>query len=58
MADNEYNCTRVKVRDKNGYEFYALYDKSRQLLFPFDCITVEYAIQARGIEFIEESEET
>lgn len=29
----EYNCVLVKVKDHNGREFLALYDKSRELLF-------------------------
>ena len=53
---SEYNCTRVKVRDKKGNEFYVLYDKARQLLFT-NMITVDFAKEYCGIEFIEESEE-
>lgn len=52
----EYNCIRVKVRDKKGNEFYVLYDKARQLLFS-NWVTVEFAKEYCGIEFIEESEE-
>lgn len=52
---NEYNCVRVKVRDKKGKEFYVLYDKARQLLFS-NWVTVEFAKEYCGIEFIEESE--
>ena len=53
---SEYNCTRIKVRDKEGNEFYVLYDKSRELLFSA-CMTVEFAIKVCGFEFIEESED-
>ena len=53
---NEYICTKVKVRDKKGKEFYVLYDKARQLLFS-NMVTVEFAKEYYGIEFIEESEE-
>ena len=34
--NKEYNCVEVKLKNKDGEEFKALYDKSRQLLFMSD----------------------
>lgn len=55
MNNQEYNCIKVKIKDKDGKVVGdALYDKSRMLLFT-GMMTVEYA-KYIGLEIVESEE--
>ena len=49
--NKEYNCVEVKLKNKDGEEFKALYDKSRQLLFMSDY-TMGIATKCMGWEIV------
>ena len=55
MNNQEYNCNRVIIKDKDGKVLGdALYDKSRMLIFT-GMMTVDYAKHI-GLEIIESEE--